>query len=120
MIRHPYVIGNQCNVFFQGFETRGTPISARLSAWSNLVDSISHAGPLTANPLEGGGGRLMSLKEKRPKQKRRRKNGAKKQKRGRNNRGRKRNDSQVRLVQTLNSGGKLGRMVNKQGHSGVI
>ena len=106
MIWHPYVIGNQCNVSFQGFETRGTPISARLSAWSNLVDSISHAGPLTANPLEGG--RLMSLKEKRPKQKRRRKNGAKKQKqkRGRN-RGRKRNDSQVRLVQTLNSGGNL-------------
>ena len=101
MIGNQYL--DQYNVSFQGFETRGTPISARLSAWSNLVDSISHAGPLTANPLEGGGGRLMSLKEKRPKQKRRRKNGAKKQKqkRGRNNRGRKRNDSQVRLVQTF-------------------
>ena len=97
-----FVNGIQTNVSSQGFETRGTPISARLSAWSNLVDSISHAGPLTANPLEGG--RLMSVKE-RPK-KRRRKNGAKKQKRGRN-RGRKRNDNKVSLVQTLNSGGNL-------------
>lgn len=76
-----------------GFETRGTPISARLSAWSNLVDSISHAGPLTANPLEGG--RLLNLKAVRAKgRKRRPKNGAKKQnqKRGRN-RGRKRNNN---------------------------
>ena len=83
------MIGIQTNFAFQGFETRGTPISARLSAWSNLVDSISHAGPLTANPLEGG--RLMNLKPARPKRRRRPKNGAKKQKRGRN-RGRKRNN----------------------------
>ena len=41
------------HILLQGFETRGTRISARLAAWSNLVDSISHAGPLTANPLEG-------------------------------------------------------------------
>ena len=37
----------------QGFETRGTPISIGLTTWSNLLDSVSHLGPLTTNPLEG-------------------------------------------------------------------
>ena len=37
---------------FQGFETRGTIISSRLTAWENLLDSISHIGPLTNNPSE--------------------------------------------------------------------
>ncbi len=41
------------HIFSQGFETRGTPISAGLTAWSNLLDSVSHVGPLTTNPLEG-------------------------------------------------------------------
>jgi len=35
-----------------GFETRGTAISNRLTAWENLLDSVSHVGPLTTNPLE--------------------------------------------------------------------
>ena len=48
-----YIVGSSSILLLQGFETRGTRISARLAAWSNLVDSISHAGPLTANPLEG-------------------------------------------------------------------
>ena len=37
----------------QGFETRGTPIADGLTAWSNLLDGVSHLGPLTTNPLEG-------------------------------------------------------------------
>ena len=37
---------------FQGFETRGTEISKRLTAWENLLDSVSHVGPLTTNPIE--------------------------------------------------------------------
>lgn len=36
----------------QGFETRGTSISNRLIAWQNLLDAVSHAGPLTTNPME--------------------------------------------------------------------
>ncbi len=36
----------------KGFETRGTEISRRLTAWENLLDSVSHVGPLTTNPLE--------------------------------------------------------------------
>ena len=36
----------------QGFEARGTPISDRLSTWANLLDSISHVGPLTTNPIQ--------------------------------------------------------------------
>ena len=39
-------------IIFQGFETRGTPISDRLVAYENLLDSVSHLGPLTTNPLE--------------------------------------------------------------------
>jgi hypothetical protein len=35
-----------------GFETRGTLISSRLTAWENLLDSVSHIGPLTNNPSE--------------------------------------------------------------------
>ena len=42
-------------VRFQGFETRGTDISRRLTAWENLLDSVSHVGPLTTNPLEAKG-----------------------------------------------------------------
>ena len=36
----------------QGFESRGTEISARLTTWDNLLDSISHVGPLTTNPIQ--------------------------------------------------------------------
>merc|ERR1712141_163029 len=35
-----------------GFETRDTLISIRLTAWENLLDSVSHIGPLTNNPSE--------------------------------------------------------------------
>ena len=42
-------------IIFQGFETRGTDISRRLTAWENLLDSVSHVGPLTTNPLEAKG-----------------------------------------------------------------
>ena len=37
---------------FQGFESRGTDISNKLSTWENLLDSISHVGPLTTNPIQ--------------------------------------------------------------------
>merc|ERR1712074_128003 len=30
----------------------GTLISSRLTAWENLLDSVSHIGPLTNNPAE--------------------------------------------------------------------
>lgn len=30
-------------------------ISRRLTAWENLLDSVSHIGPLTTNPLEARG-----------------------------------------------------------------
>ena len=36
----------------QGFESRGTEISTRLTTWDNLLDSISHVGPLTTNPIQ--------------------------------------------------------------------
>ena len=39
-------------VLFQGFESRGTDISNKLSTWENLLDSISHVGPLTTNPIQ--------------------------------------------------------------------
>jgi hypothetical protein len=39
----------------QGFETRGTVISRRLTAWENLLEAVSHIGPLTTNPLEARG-----------------------------------------------------------------
>ena len=39
----------------QGFETRGTIISRRLTAWENLLEAVSHVGPLTTNPLEARG-----------------------------------------------------------------
>jgi hypothetical protein len=38
--------------YFQGFESRGTDISNKLSTWENLLDSISHVGPLTTNPIQ--------------------------------------------------------------------
>ena len=41
-----------CNIALQGFESRGTEISARLTTWDNLLDSISHVGPLTTNPIQ--------------------------------------------------------------------
>ena len=37
---------------WQGFESRGTEISAKLVTWANLLDSISHVGPLTTNPIQ--------------------------------------------------------------------
>ena len=37
---------------FQGFEARGTDISIRQTTWDNLLDSISHVGPLTTNPIQ--------------------------------------------------------------------
>merc|ERR1719278_1437809 len=36
----------------EGFESRGTEISVRLTTWDNLLDSISHVGPLTTNPIQ--------------------------------------------------------------------
>ena len=36
----------------QGFESRGTEISIRLTTWDNLLDAISHVGPLTTNPIQ--------------------------------------------------------------------
>lgn len=37
--------------FFQkGFETRGTDIASRLTAWGNLIEETRSSGPLTANP----------------------------------------------------------------------
>ena len=47
----------------QGFETRGTEISRRLTAWENLLDSVSHVGPLTTNPIEAKG--MMLSRSKR-------------------------------------------------------
>ena len=52
---------NYCHAFiffvttyccWQGFESRGTEISAKLVTWANLLDSISHVGPLTTNPIQ--------------------------------------------------------------------
>ena len=37
---------------FEGFESRGTTLSDRLTTWDNLLDSISHVGPLTTNPIQ--------------------------------------------------------------------
>ncbi|CAB4056112.1 unnamed protein product [Lepeophtheirus salmonis] len=50
-----------------GFETRGTDISSRIIAWDNLIDSVSHLGPLTSNPMEWR--RVTSLPRKRRKKK---------------------------------------------------
>ena len=36
----------------KGFESRGTSLSDRLTTWDNLLDSISHVGPLTTNPIQ--------------------------------------------------------------------
>ena len=39
-------------MYLQGFESRGTEISNKLSTWENLLDAISHVGPLTTNPIQ--------------------------------------------------------------------
>lgn len=38
--------------FTKGFETRGTTISQRITAWQNLAESLRPSGSLTANPSE--------------------------------------------------------------------
>ena len=40
-------------LIFQGFESRGTEISDKLTTWTNLLDSVSHVGPLITNPNLG-------------------------------------------------------------------
>ncbi|KAG8223148.1 hypothetical protein J437_LFUL000571 [Ladona fulva] len=35
-----------------GFESRGTIVSSRLTAWDNLVEATRTSGPLTLNPSE--------------------------------------------------------------------
>ena len=40
------------NFNIQGFESRGTEISVRLTTWDNLLEYISHVGPLTTNPIQ--------------------------------------------------------------------
>ena len=75
------------SIQFQGFETRGTVISRRLISWENLLESVSHVGPLTTNPLEAKGmisrvkvdpqeiiEKKLERKRQRNKNKRRRKN----------------------------------------------
>ena len=66
----------------QGFETRGTDIALRLTTWSNLLDFVSHLGPLTTNPMEGralystardGGGKSKSGNKRRRRRKKKRK-----------------------------------------------
>lgn len=37
---------------FQGFETRGTTISERITAWKNIEESVRPSGSLTSNPSE--------------------------------------------------------------------
>lgn len=39
-------------MFLQGFETRGTEISNRLTAWHNLLEETRPNGLLTSNLLE--------------------------------------------------------------------
>ncbi|TRY77976.1 hypothetical protein TCAL_06912 [Tigriopus californicus] len=57
-----------------GFLTRGTEIARRLTAYENLLDSVSHIGPLTTNPLEARSLANKGGKNKGGKRKRRKKN----------------------------------------------
>ena len=64
---------------FKGFESRGTLISDKLTSWDNLLDSISHVGPLTTNPIQpitsantNRGRKQKNRKEKQKKNKRKR------------------------------------------------
>ena len=47
-----YRLFTNFNFNIQGFESRGTEISVRLTTWANLLDAVSHVGPLTTNPIQ--------------------------------------------------------------------
>jgi len=53
----------------EGFEARGTWISDRLTTWENLLDSVSHIGPLITNPHLG---RALAARDKRRRKNRKR------------------------------------------------
>ena len=62
------------NSLFQGFEARGTDISIRQTTWDNLLDSISHVGPLTTNPIQPVTSASSSSRRKNKKRRNRKKN----------------------------------------------
>ena len=71
---------SRIDFLFQGFESRGTLISDKLTSWDNLLDSISHVGPLTTNPIQP----MTSANTNRDRKQKNRKEKQKKNKRKRN------------------------------------